>query len=374
MNPSSITIPSDLLPRDGRFGSGPSRIREEFVNDLAGTGRAFLGTSHRQATVKNVVGSIRSGLATFYDLPDGYEVVLGVGGATAFWDAAVFGLIEERSAHFVCGEFSQKFAAASQEAPHLNDPVIIEAPVGDAPQPVAVDGVDVAAFVHNETSTGVTAPFARLSDALVVVDGTSAAGAIPFEVSDVDTYYFSPQKALGSEGGLWLALLSPAALDRIARLASSSRWIPAFLSLATAVDNSLKNQTYNTPSLATLYLLDRQIQAFLDLGGLAWSAARCRDSAGRLYEWAESNPWTTPFVADPDRRSITVVTIDVDPAIDADAVCGALRANGIVDTEPYRKLGRNQLRIATFPNTPPDDITALTRCIEFVIDHLAPTG
>lgn len=365
-----ITIPPELLPLDGRFGSGPSKIREDFVDDLAGMRQAFLGTSHRRDTVKSVVGSIRSGIATFYDLPDGYEVVLGVGGTTAFWDAAVFGLIEKRSAHFVCGEFSQKFAASVEAAPHLEEPIIVDAPPGDAPLPVAVEGVDVVSFIHNETSTGVTAPFERLSDALVVVDGTSAAGAIPFDVSSADAYYFSPQKALGSEGGLWLALMSPAALDRIASIARSQRWIPPFLSLTTAVDNSMKNQTYNTPSLATLYLLDRQLASVLDLGGLSWASGRCRDSSSRLYRWAEANTLLTPFVSDPALRSTTVVTIDVDSAIDADAISDVLRFNGIVDTESYRKLGRNQLRIATFPNIDPNDITALTHCIDFVFDRL----
>ncbi len=366
---SPITIPPDLLPDDGRFGSGPSKVQKTFVDDLAGTGQAFLGTSHRRDTVKSVVGSIRSGLAAFYDLPDGYEVVLGVGGATAFWDAAVFGLIEERSVHFVCGEFSHKFAASVQSAPHLGEPIILEAPPGDAPSPIAVDGVDVASFIHNETSTGVTAPFERLSDALVVIDGTSGAGAIPFDVPSVDAYYFSPQKALGSEGGLWLALMSPAAIDRIARLARSQRWIPPFLSLATAVDNSLKNQTYNTPALATLYLLDRQLSAALERGGLSWASQRCTDSSNRLYRWAEDNDAMAPFVSNPALRSTTVVTIEVDSSIDADAVSDALRFNGIVDTESYRKLGRNQLRIATFPNIDPDDVTALTRCIDFVVDR-----
>lgn len=366
-----VTIPHDLLPGDGRFGSGPSKIQEEFVNDLAGEGSAFLGTSHRRDTVKSVFGSIRSGLATFYDLPDGYEVVLGVGGATAFWDAAVFGLIEERSAHFVCGEFSHKFAASVKGAPHLSEPIVLDAPHGDAPSPVPVDGVDVASFIHNETSTGVTAPFERLSDALVIVDGTSGAGAIPFDVSSVDAYYFSPQKALGSEGGLWLALLSPAAMDRIASIARSQRWIPPFLSLATAVDNSLKNQTYNTPALATLYLLDRQLRTVLDHGGLSWAADRCRDSSSRLYRWAEGSDVMTPFVSNPVLRSTTVATIDFHPDIDADVISDALRFNGIVDTESYRKLGRNQLRIATFPNIDPDDITALTRCIDFLVDHLS---
>ena len=364
---STISIPPDLLPTDGRFGSGPSRIPTSAIEALAATGTSFMGTSHRRPTVKDVVGSIRSGLAEMYALPDGYEVVLGIGGATAFWDVAVAGLIDTSSAHFTCGEFSGKFAAAVAAAPHLARPVLVEAEPGSAPDPVAVDGVDTAAFIHNETSTGVRAPFARMSDALVVVDATSAAGAIPYDVTQADAYYFSPQKALASEGGLWIAILSPAAIERAERLATAGRWIPPFLSLSTAIDNSRKNQTYNTPSLATLWLLDHQIRHVMDLGGLDRAAAISHASSGHLYAWAESSDVATPFVSDPALRSPTVVTIDLDDAVSADGVSAHLRANDIVDTESYRKLGRNQLRIATFPATPTSDIEALTACIDYVI-------
>jgi len=367
---STILIPSELLPGDGRFGSGPSKIDPRYVADLAATGGELLGTSHRRPTVRSVVGSIRAQIATLYDLPDGYEVILGVGGVTAFWDAAVFGLIDEQSAHFVCGEFSQKFADAASAAPHLSAPTVVTVEPGSAPVPVAVPGADVAAFIHNETSTGVTAPFARLSDALVLVDGTSAAGAIPFEVSDTDAYYFSPQKALGSEGGLWIAMVSPAAVERIRSVGASGRWIPAFLSLSTALENSRKDQTYNTPAITTLYLLDRQLQHLLSHGGISGSAARAAASAGHIADWIEQTTYASFFVNDEAHRSTTVSTIDFDGSIDADAVAAVLRANGIVDTESYRKLGRNQLRIATFPNIDPEDIEALTRCIDWVTDRL----
>ncbi|MEZ5175936.1 MAG: phosphoserine transaminase [Acidimicrobiia bacterium] len=361
-----IAIPHALLPSDGRFGSGPAKINDTSLASAA----PFVGTSHRRDPIKSMVGRIREGLADLYRLPDGYEVMLGVGGATAFWDAAVFGLIERRSAHFVCGEFSEKFAATVASAPHLDEPELVEAAPGWAPEPVAVEGVDVAAFIHNETSTGVVAPFGRLTEALVVVDGTSAAGAIAYQVDSADVYYCSPQKALGSEGGLWIAIVSPAAIDRINTVASSGRWIPPFLSLATALENSRKDQTYNTPALVTLHLLDRQLAALGDLGGLAWAAERSRDSSQRLYSWADAHPRASAFVRDPSLRSPTVVTVDLADEIDAALVASTLRANGIVDTESYRKLGRNQLRIATFPNIDPDDISALTACIDFVLDHL----
>ena len=367
-----ITIPSKLLPSDGRFGSGPSKIQQSFVTNLASTGTDLLGTSHRRRTVQSIVGSIRDQISDLYNLPDGYEVVLGLGGATAFWDAAAFGLIDQRSAHFVCGEFSEKFATVTAGAPHLGEPVIMKAPYGSAPIPVAVDGVDVAAFMHNETSTGVMAPFGRHSEALVVVDGTSAAGAIPFDITAVDAYYFSPQKALGSEGGLWLAIVSAAAIERIKTIAASDRWIPPFLSLETAVNNSRRDQTYNTPSLTTLYLLDRQLSSVLDRGGMEWAASRTLESSELLYEWAESSPDACALVEDPSLRSPTTVTIDFSAEIDADTIASVLRHNGIVDTESYRKLGRNQLRIATFPNIDPDDIVALIACIEFVVDRIRP--
>ena len=367
---SHISIPRHLLPKDGRFGSGPSRIPTDAVTALAATQTSYMGTSHRRPTVKSVVGAIRSGLTELYNLPDGYEVVLGIGGATAFWDVAAAGLIERASAHFTCGEFSGKFASAVAAAPHLDEPTVIDAPPGSAPTPIAVEGMDAAAFIHNETSTGVIAPFDRLSDALVLVDATSAAGAIAYDVSTVDAYYFSPQKALASEGGLWVAFLSPAAIERATTLAGTERWIPPFLSLTTAIDNSRKDQTYNTPALATLWLLDHQIRTVLDAGGLDSAAAVSHASSGHLYRWAESSDVAQPFVSDPALRSPTVVTIDLSDDVSADSVSAHLRANGIVDTESYRKLGRNQLRIATFPATPTEDVQALTACIDHVIDAM----
>jgi phosphoserine aminotransferase len=366
----AITIPSKLLPQDGRFGSGPSRINPSFVRDLSDTGTTFLGTSHRQVGVKEIVASIQSGLMQMYGLPDGYEIVLGLGGATAFWDAAAFGLIENRSAHFVCGEFSRKFADAVTAAPHLDEPEVIGADPGDAPIPMAVQGVDLAAFIHNETSTGVVAPFARLGNALVAVDGTSAAGAIAFDVEEVDAYYFSPQKALGSDGGLWIALMSPTATERIELIGSTSRWIPEFLSLKTALDNSRSAQTYNTPALATLYLLDRQIELVNHSGGIEWADTAVRAISDHLYAWANRRSFADPFVANEVLRSPTVVTIDLDESVSARSVSAVLRANGIVDTESYRKLGRNQLRIATFPNVVISDVQALTASIDFVVEAL----
>ncbi len=365
-----ISIPTDLLPADGRFGSGPSRVEPSFMTDLADMGATFLGTSHRKQGVKDVVASVQDGLSEMYGLPDGYEVVLGLGGATAFWDAAVVGLIENRSAHFVCGEFSQKFAASVQAAPHLDDPVVISADYGAAPTPEAVAGVDTTAFIHNETSTGVVAPFARFSDAAVTVDGTSAAGAIAFDIDAVDAYYFSPQKALGSEGGLWISLMSPKAIDRIESIASTQRWIPPFLSLKIALDNSRKAQTYNTPALTTLYLLSRQIDMVNARGGITWAHDTCLATSGHLYSWAEASSFAEPFVQDSDLRSPTVVTIDLDSAVSASDVASVLRDNGIVDTESYRKLGRNQLRVATFPNVPLGDAQALTASIDYVVERL----
>jgi phosphoserine aminotransferase len=365
-----IAIPADLLPHDGRFGSGPSRVDTSFVHDLARTGAAFLGTSHRQPAVKNVIHSVQDGIREMYSLPGDYEVVLGVGGATAFWDAAAFGLIERRSAHFVCGEFSSKFASSVAAAPHLGDPVIVAADFGDAPTPVAVSDVDTVAFIHNETSTGVMAPFARLGEGLVAVDGTSSAGAVPFDIEAVDTYYFSPQKALGSEGGLWIALMSPAAIERIETIASTSRWIPEFLSLSTALANSRKFQTYNTPALTTLYLLTRQIDMVNSRGGITWAHATVQETSAHLYRWSEQSPFAEPFVSNIDLRSPTVVTIDLDISVPAATVSSILRTNGIVDTESYRKLGRNQLRIATFPNVTLDDVHALTACVDYIVGHL----
>ncbi len=367
---TAILIPEALLPSDGRFGSGPSRIEPDHVAALAATGSSLLGTSHRRPGVKALVAGAREKLSALYEAPDGYEVIVGVGGATAFWDAATFGLIAERSGHFVCGEFSQKFASVTAGAPFLADPVVVEAEPGDAPDPLPIEGVDTVAFVHNETSTGVTAPVARLTDALVLVDGTSAAGAIPIDIADTDAYYFSPQKALGSEGGLWCAFFSPAARDRAEEVARSGRWIPPFLSLTTAIENSLLDQTYNTPAITTLFLLNKQLDVVLANGGMEWAAGRASTSSGTLYEWADTSDIASPFVAKRDRRSTTVVTIDFDHTIDANELSAVLRANGIVDTESYRKLGRNQLRIATFPTIDPSDVAALTVCIDYVCERL----
>lgn len=365
-----ITIPSSLLPADGRFGSGPGRVQTTFVDDLAATGTSYMGTSHRRPAVRDVVAEIQSGLVEMYDLPDGYEIVLGVGGATAFWDAATFGLIARRSAHFVCGEFSRKFADAAAKTPHLDDPIVVAAEYGGAPEPEEVPGVDTASFIHNETSTGVLAPFARLGSALVAIDGTSAAGAIAYDVEAADAYYFSPQKALGSEGGLWIVMLSPLAVDRIESIAASDRWIPPSLSLKTALDNARLHQTYNTPALTTLYLLARQIRFVNTMGGIEWADGTTRRSSAHLYRWAESSTFAQPFVVNAALRSPTVATIDFVSGTPADHVSSVLRSNGIVDTEPYRKLGRNQLRIATFPNIDLEDVEALTASIDYVVQRL----
>jgi phosphoserine aminotransferase len=362
----NITIPESLLPHDGRFGSGPSRVLTEFVDDLAATAATYLGTSHRRAGVRDVVASIREGLSNLYDLPDDYEVVLGLGGATAFWDAAAFGLIQNRSAHFVCGEFSEKFAAVTRGAPHLDAPVVVASEYGTAPEPEEVMGVDAVAYIHNETSTGVIAPFDRFGDEIVLVDATSVAGVVPVDTSRFDAYYFSPQKALGSEGGLWIAILSPAATERIGSIGASGRPIPRFLSLATALENSRKNQTYNTPALATLYFLERQIDLLNASGGLERSLGTACASSKHLYSWAEASSYASPFVSQERFRSPTVVTIDIHPDVSADEIARTLRSNGIVDVEGYRKLCRNQIRIATFPNIPTSDIEALTNCIDYV--------
>ncbi len=367
---SAIVIPESLLPKDGRFGSGPSRINTAHLDALASTGRSLLGTSHRKPTVKSLVGGAREKLTQLYDAPDGYEVVLGVGGATAFWDAAAFGLISARSGHFVCGEFSQKFASVASGAPFLSEPVVIQSEFGDAPEPQPVSDVDTVAFIHNETSTGVVAPIDRLTDALVLVDATSAAGAIPIDLSITDAYYFSPQKALGSEGGLWCSFFSPAAIERARSITATDRWIPPFLSITTAIDNSLQDQTYNTPAIATLFFLNQQLDTVLDNGGMDWAANRARTSSSRLYDWADTSDYAAPYVAHTERRSPTVATIDFDAAIDATEVARVLRNHGVVDTESYRKLGRNQLRIATFPTIDPDDISALIQCIDYVASRL----
>ena len=375
---TQLLIPDDLKPVDGRFGCGPSRVRPEALARLAGEGAAVMGTSHRQKPVKALVAEIRAGLRDLFSMPDGHEVALGNGGATAFWDAAAFGLIERRALHLTYGEFSSKFAGVTTGAPFLEDPVVISSDPGDAPDPGALatlDGpVDVVTWAHNETSTGVMVPVQRptaTGDALVLIDATSGAGGLPVNVADADAYYFAPQKAFAGDGGLWIALLSSAAQERIAALAASERWIPAFLSLGTALENSLKDQTYNTPAVATLFLLADQIRWMLDGGGLDGCVARTRESSGHLYGWAESTAYTTPFVADPAKRSLVVGTIDFADEVDAAAVAATLRANGIVDVEPYRKLGRNQLRIGMFPAVEPDDVRALTACIDWTVERIA---
>ncbi|HVE74534.1 MAG TPA: phosphoserine transaminase [Mycobacteriales bacterium] len=372
----SITLPASMLPKDGRFGSGPSLIRTEQVAALAATGSSFLGTSHRQEPVRAVVRRLRAGLRELFSLPDGYEVVLGNGGATQFWDMATVGLISSRSQHLCFGEFSGKFAAAVAAAPFLADPSLISSEPGTCPEAVAEAGVDLYALTHNETSTGVTMPVRRVagadSGALMAVDATSAAGGLLVDAAEYDVYYFSPQKSFASDGGLWVAIFSPAALERVQQLAAAAgRWVPPSLDLTLAIDNSTKDQTYNTPSLSTLFLLAEQVDWFLGNGGLPWCAARTADSADRLYGWAEKSPYATPFVADVAMRSPVTGTIDFDPSVDANAVAATLRANGIVDTEPYRKLGRNQLRVAMFPAIDPADVEALTGCIDYVVERLA---
>ena len=370
-----ITIPDDLKPGDGRFGAGPSKVRPEAVAALAAAAPTYLGTSHRQAPVRAVVGRVRSGLRELFSLPDGYEVLLGNGGTTCFWDAATFGLIRERSQHLVFGEFSSKFAAAAAAAPFLAQPQVVKADPGTHPVAEADESVDLYALTHNETSTGVMMPVRRpagaADDALVCVDATSAAGALRFDVTESDVYYFAPQKVFAGDGGLWLALVSPRALERIASISASGRWVPASLDLSTAVEQSRLDQTYNTPALATLFLLAEQVEWLNSLGGLEGAASRCDDSAARLYGWAEASAYAEPFVKDPEQRSHVVATIDLDPSVSFETVAAVLRANGIVDTEPYRKLGRNQLRIAMFPAIEPDDVSALTRCIDHVVERLA---
>lgn len=372
---ADIVIPQGLLPTDGRFGSGPSKVRKESADAVAAAGTTLLGTSHRQRPVKSLVGRVRTGLASLFALPDGYEVVLGNGGATAFWDIASFGLIEERSQHLSFGEFSSKFAAAVTQAPFLAEPTVIAAPPGEHPLSVAETGIDVYAQTHNETSTGVMMQIKRPlgSDvgSLVLVDATSGAGGLPVNPVEFDCYYFSPQKCFASDGGLWFALMSPAALERVERIGSSDRWIPASYDLRVAVENARQNQTYNTPALATLIMMAEQIDWMNAGGGLSFTTARTAASADVLYGWAEKTPYTSPFVADPEMRSQVIGTIDFDDAVDASAVAAALRTNGIVDTEPYRKLGRNQLRIAMFPAIETSDIEALTACIDYVVDNLA---
>jgi phosphoserine aminotransferase len=372
-DPAQLTIPADLKPADGRFGCGPSKVRPEQLTALTTTAAGLFGTSHRQAPVKNLVGRVRQGVRDLFSAPEGYEVILGNGGATAFWDAAAFGLVDKKSLHLTYGEFSAKFASAVAANPFVGDPIIIKADAGSAPAPRSDPSVDTIAWAHNETSTGVAVAVQRpqgSGDSLILIDATSAAGGLPVDVAECDAYYFAPQKNFASDGGLWLAVLSPAALARIESVAASGRWVPEFLSLPIALDNSLKNQTYNTPAIATLALMAEQVDWMLGNGGLDWAVKRTADSSSRLYSWAESTDYTTPFVADPVLRSQVVGTVDFTDEVDAAAVATVLRANGIVDTEPYRKLGRNQLRVAMFPAIEPDDVTALTQCVDWVVEHL----
>ncbi len=367
---AELTIPADIKPRDGRFGCGPSKVRPEQLAALAAAGDLF-GTSHRQAPVKNLVGRVRDGLRQLFSLPDGYEVILGNGGSTAFWDAAAFGLVDKKSLHLTYGEFSSKFASCVAKNPFVRDPIIVKADAGSAPEPVSDPSVDVVAWAHNETSTGVAVPVQRpAGDALVLIDATSAAGGLPVDIRDTDAYYFAPQKNFASDGGLWFAALSPAALARVDAIASTDRWVPDFLSLPIAVENSLKNQTYNTPAIGTLILMAEQVDWLLGNGGLDWAVKRTADSSSRLYSWAEKSEFATPFVTDPKLRSQVVGTIDFADSVDAAAVAKALRANGIVDTEPYRKLGRNQLRVAMFPAIDPEDVSALTACVDWVVERI----
>jgi phosphoserine aminotransferase len=383
-----LVIPDELKPTDGRFGCGPSKVRPQALARLVGEGSAVMGTSHRQRPVKALVGEIRAGLRELFAAPDGYEVALGNGGATAFWDAAAFGLVRERAAHLSFGEFSQKFATVTSGAPFLADSLVVKADPGDAPDPATLaataasppegeQGADLLAWAHNETSTGVMTQVVRPGGtlrpggALVAIDATSGAGGLPVDLALLDAYYFAPQKSFAADGGLWLAVLSPAAQERIAALHASERWIPEFLSLHTALENSRKDLTYNTPAVATLFLLADEIRWMLDGGGLDWCVARTRASSEHLYGWAEQTPYTTPFVVDPAKRSLVVGTIDFDEELDAAAVAATLRANGIVDVEPYRKLGRNQLRIGMFPAVDTADVQALTACIEWVVERLA---
>jgi phosphoserine aminotransferase len=375
--PQHLQIPADLKPADGRFGSGPSRVRPAQLRHVAAAGASVMGTSHRQRPVKDLVGRVRAGIGELLKLPDGYEVALGNGGTTAFWDAATCCLVRERALHLVYGEFSSKFAACTRQAPFLADPVVLEAPAGDAPQPASDPTVDVIAWAHNETSTGVMVPVTRppgSEHALVLIDATSAAAGLPVDVAACDVYYFAPQKGFASDGGLWLAVLSPDAVARIDELGAqtdSARWVPDFLSLPTALENSRKDQTYNTPAIATLLMLADQLDWMLERGGLEAMVARTTASSAHLYGWADGHEHATPFVADPAKRSLVVGTINFSGDVDAAALAATLRANGIVDVEPYRKLGANQLRVAMFPATDPGDVEALTACIDYVLEHSA---
>jgi phosphoserine aminotransferase len=366
---STPVLPEGLRPRDGRFGSGPSKVRQEAVAALAAAAPGYLGTSHRQPRVRSVVGRIRAGLAELFELPAGYEVALGNGGSTLFWDLATFSLIRRHSQHLVFGEFSARFAAAATAAPHLDEPEVIASPFGSHPEPRPDPAVDLYALTHNETSTGVAMPVRRPAGAtgLVCVDATSAAGGLPVDPREFDVYYFAPQKSFAADGGLWLALLSPAAVERVGEVAASGRFVPAMLDLGVALERSRADQTLNTPALATLFLLLQQLDWLNEQGGLAWAAKRCQESAGIVYGWAEASGYASPFVADPAKRSHTVATVDLDPGVDAGAVCRALRTNGILDTEPYRELGRNQLRIGMYPAVDPADLDTLTRAVDWLV-------
>ena len=369
-NQLDFKIPTELLPQDGRFGCGPSKVRPEQLEAVMARMTSVMGTSHRQAPVKNIVGSVREGLTSLFNLPAGWEIVLGNGGSTVFWDVATFGLIRERSHHLVFGEFSSKFAEASAAAPHLADPIIVSSDPGTHPAAASDATCDIYAYPHNETSTGVAmSPVRPAKDGLVVVDATSAAGGLMWDPSQVDVYYFAPQKCFASDGGLWLAACSPAAIERIREIKATKRWMPASLDLSIALDNSVANQTYNTPALATLIMLDEQVKWINSNGGLSWAAGRCAESARNMYSWAEARAFATPFVANPAQRSDVVATIDID-GVDANQISAILRANGVVDTDSYRKLGRNQIRVGMFPAIDPADISALTACIDVVVDHL----
>jgi phosphoserine aminotransferase len=371
-SPTTIKIPSSMLPSDGRFGCGPSKVRDAQLDALANEGRRLMGTSHRQAPVKSLVGSVRSGLRELFSLPDGWEVVLGNGGSTVFWDVATFGLIEQRSQHLVFGEFSQKFADAVASAPHLGAPSVISSAAGSHPSAVAEPDIDSYCLTHNETSTGVAMHLARPAgseDALVIVDATSAAGGLAWSPSEVDVYYFAPQKSFASDGGLWIACCSPRAIARIEKIAATKRWTPASLDIKIALDNSRSDQTYNTPAIATIFLLDQQVRWMLEQGGLPWCARRTAESADIIYRWAEQSTYASPFVANVAQRSNVVATIDLD-GVSANDVNAALRANGIVDTDGYRKLGRNQLRVGMFPAVESADVAALTACVDFVVERL----
>jgi phosphoserine aminotransferase len=372
---ATLSIPAELLPQDGRFGCGPSKVRPAQVDYLASVSQTVLGTSHRQAPVRNLVGEVRNGLADLFNLPEGYEIILGNGGSTAFWDIAAFGLVRQRAQHLAFGEFSAKFGSVTQKAPFLGESTIIKGEPGTLPTPSAQAGVDVYAWAHNETSTGVMAPVTRVrgadDGALILIDATSGAGGLPLDVAESDVYYFGPQKCFAADGGLWLAAFSPAALARVDEIAATNRWVPDFFSLPTAISNSRLNQTYNTPAVSTLALLASQIGWINDQGGLDWAVKRTTDSSSRLYSWAEATAYTSPFVADPAARSLVVGTIDFTDAVDAAAVAKVLRANGVVDVEPYRKLGRNQLRVGMFPAVDPDDISKLISSIDYVVSQIA---